>query len=136
MGEIFGQTLSELLDTRKIPRGEYAKAVGTTAPQLSKYTGGKLCERAMLPRLVDALPDAQAKAELITSWLRDQITGMNGASGIQITAPRLKEEPCEEFPDMDKELRRALCFLANKAVGASELRELLLDLEKVIRGNH
>lgn len=135
MPKIFGSTLANILDRHSISRGDYAAKVGTSAPQLSKYTGGKVCERAMLPRLLAPLPDDAARAELLVAWLRDQLAGLNGGEGIDISADKgkLQEKP-HVLPAMDAQLRKAILYISSRAVAADELRSLILDLELVLRG--
>lgn len=114
---------------------EFAQRTDISRSQLNKYVRGRLDVGAgTLETIARELPDRQ-RADVIASWLRDALpqtaTGLISIS----TAGRVAEE-ADALPigELSRELDRAVRYLIEQARKHVEISDLLIDLERALRG--
>ncbi len=133
----FSNALGVALQELRLTQKEFAAACNLTPSQINRFVRGKNVGLASLETIARALPDAQ-RADVVAAWLRDALPQNTGGLVSILTAGRVAEESPEEsaaLAQLKPELNQAVRYLIAAARTHTEISDLLIDLEKALRGS-
>lgn len=132
---LFSHSLEVALESLKLTQTQFAERCGIPLSQLNKYVRGKIDAGAStLETISRQLPEKQ-RAEVIASWLRDALPSSSSGLVSISTSERLAEQPSLfESGELSRDLDRAVRYLIAQARRHTEISDLLIDLERALRG--
>jgi transcriptional regulator with XRE-family HTH domain len=130
----FSNSLVNALDELGWSQLEFAGRCKINRSAVNKYVRGKLqVGSGTLDTMARELPERQ-RAEVVAAWLRDALPQTSSGLISISTAERVAEQPDFSLGELSPQLDQAVRYLLEKARKHTEISDLLIDLEKALRG--
>lgn len=130
---LFSNAVSAALDAMGWSQTHLAEITGIPRPRINRYArGASSVESESLRKLVAAFP-APHDGEILAAYLQDAIPPEFEPLVSLSAGTRVEERPDDLPRGLDPELRRALISLALLARRHTEISDLLIRFERVVR---
>lgn len=126
--------LSAALENLHWSQTQLADRTGMMRHQINRYCRGRATVAAdSLIKLLDAFPDPH-NAELLAAYLRDMIpAGFEPLVEVSVNTAAVREEPPSLPEGLDADLRGTLYRLALAGSRHTQVRDMLIQFDKIMR---